>query len=364
MKRILITSAGGAPAAGVIRSLKEAPEQFYIVGVDADKYTINRSEADETYLVPEVGEDDYLDVLRDIIASRDIDFVHVQLSKEILTVSRNRDNIGARTFLPKQSTIEALEDKLASYGIWKSAGLPVPWTMLIRDEDDLREAFAQVGARLWLRAIRGSAGKGSLPTSEFHIAKAWIDFNEGWGDFTASECLSDRNIAWQSVWKDGQLLAAQARKILTWEFGNRAPSGVSGSAGVGQTVSDPELDRIGIGAVMAVDREASGAFSVDITYDMQGQPKITEINCGRFPTSGHFLTRAGLNLPYIYVKAGFDEELPVPVGTLNPLPDGLIWVRGMDVEPVMTDVEQVRDIEQTLSERRERLRSERLVKAV
>src|SRR5690606_8212375 len=119
----------------------------------------------------------------------------------------------------------------------------------------------------------------------------------------------------------------------------------------GETVSDPELDRIGINAVRSVDTHASGAFSVDITYDFQGKPKITEINCGRFPTTGHFLTRAGINLPYIYVKAGFDEEIPVPVGTMNPAREGLLWVRGMDIEPVMTSVEEVAQIEQTLTQR-------------
>ena len=356
MKRVLVTSSGGAPATGVVRSFNESPEPIFTVGVDSDPYTISRSITDKSYLVPRVDDVDYLPVLRDIIDSERIDFVHVQISGEIAVASRNRDSLGARTFLPSHETIELLDDKLASFEAWRAAGLPVPETVLINSEDDLDEAFERCGPQVWFRAIRGSAGKGSLPTDKKHIAKAWIDFNEGWGSFTASECLTSKNIAWQSVWKNGELLAAQAREILSWEFGNRAPSGVSGSAGVGETVSDPVIDEIGLAAVTSIDSNASGAFSVDITYDVQGNPKITEINCGRFPTTGHFLTRAGLNLPYIYLKAGFDEEVELPSQRLNPLENGLLWVRGMDVEPVMTDRSQVEAQQTELEERRRRVR--------
>lgn len=363
MKSVLVTSSGGAPATGVVRSFNEAPEDIYTVGVDSDSYTICRSVTDEAHLVPPVDDPDYLPILQDIIREKRIDFVHVQISKEIATASFHRESLGARTFLPSHDTIETLDDKLESFRVWQNAGLPVPETVLIKDFSDLKVAFDAFGPKIWVRAIKGSAGRGSLPTDRLHIAKAWIDFHEGWGEFTASECLSDKNIAWQSIWKNGELLAAQSREILTWEFGNRAPSGVSGSAGVGETVSSAEIDQIGLAAVHAVDKNASGAFSVDITYDVSGNPKITEINCGRFPTTGHFLTRAGLNLPYIYLKAGFDEEIDLPLKRINPLENGLLWVRGMDIEPVMTNRASVVKIEEELAVRRERVRSGRLVPA-
>ena len=72
MKRVLVTSAGGAPSANFIRSLRDAPESFWIVGVDANKYTLQRSEADENYLVPYADDQDYLPVLSQIINKTDV----------------------------------------------------------------------------------------------------------------------------------------------------------------------------------------------------------------------------------------------------------------------------------------------------
>ena len=36
MKRIMVTGAGGSPATGFVRSLRAAPEPYYLIGVDVD----------------------------------------------------------------------------------------------------------------------------------------------------------------------------------------------------------------------------------------------------------------------------------------------------------------------------------------
>ena len=73
-----------------------------------------------------------------------------------------------------------------------------------------------------------------------------------------------------------------------------------------------------------------------MTYDGQGRPRVTEINIGRFFTTHYFFTRAGLNMPDIYSRLAIRGEKPTLTKKINPLPDGLIWIRGMDVEPAMT----------------------------
>jgi len=71
--------------------------------------------------------------------------------------------------------------------------------MLIRADDDLRQAFLELGDELWLRAIKGTAGQGSLPVSDFHFAKDWIDFHHGSGQFMAAERLTSRSVSWESI---------------------------------------------------------------------------------------------------------------------------------------------------------------------
>ena len=67
MKKILVTSAGGAPATNFIRSLHDANEKFYLVGADADQYLLMRSEADKNYLIPKASDKNYLEKLNAII---------------------------------------------------------------------------------------------------------------------------------------------------------------------------------------------------------------------------------------------------------------------------------------------------------
>jgi len=91
-----------------------------------------------------------------------------------------------------------------------------------------------------------------------------------------------------------------------------------------------------------------GIFGVDLTYDALGVPNPTEINIGRFFTTHYFFTQAGLNLPEIYVNIALDREFPKLSREINPLPDGLVWIRGMDVEPILTTVSELDMLESLL----------------
>jgi Phosphoribosylaminoimidazole carboxylase (NCAIR synthetase) len=262
--------------------------------------------------------------------------------------------------LPDHHTVEVCQDKFASFEYWKKAGLTVPETIRVNDENDLKKAFKQFGAPIWIRAIISpGGGKGSFRAPDLAIAKAWIDYCEGWGNFVAAECLEEGSITWQSIWKDGKLVVAQGRKRLYWEFANRAPSGVTGITGTGVTVSDPVVDDLAQKAIFAIDKKPNGIFSVDFTFDKKGIPNPTEINIGRFFTTHFFFTQAGLNMPYIFVKAAFDEKIPELSKKINPLREGLAWVRGMDFHPILTDMQKIQDSEDDYKRRLAQLSKDR-----
>jgi carbamoyl-phosphate synthase large subunit len=355
MKRIVVTGAGGSPGIGFTRSLRAAPEAFHIIGLDTNPYTLQRAETDERYLAPKVSDPDYLPFILDLFHETQPDLLHVQISVEMIAISGLRDRLPCKTFLPSHPTIVTCEDKFASFVKWREAGLKVPETMLIKTPDDLTTAFSRFGPRLWLRFTSGSAGRGALPTEDPEQARLWIDFHRGWGSFTAAECLEAHTITWQSIWKNGELIVAQGRKRLYWEFSGRAPSGVTGITGTGVTVSDPVVDEIAIRAVKAIDPSPQGIFGVDLTYDKQRVPNPTEINIGRFFTTHQFFTQAGLNMPYIFVQCGLDGPMPEISRKINPLTPGLAWIRGMDVVPVLTTEGAIRKCEDQLVERRRRL---------
>jgi hypothetical protein len=97
---------------------------------------------------------------------------------------------------------------------------------------------------------------------------------------------------------------------------------------------DAAVDQVD--SIYAIDKHPHGIFGVDMTYDDDGFPNTTEINIGRFFTTHYFFTKAGLNFPKIYCDIALDGKFPNLQKRINPLPDGLIWIRGMDVEPVLT----------------------------
>lgn len=355
MRRILVTGAGGAPTTNFVRSLRLADEKFHLIGVDCDKYYLQRAETDERYLVPKGDERDYLAVLNGIIKNTGAEFVFAQPDLEIEVLSQRREEVAARLFLPSPQTIQICMDKYASYERWQQCGLKVPHTMLIDTPGDLRLCFERFGPRIWIRELKGAFGKGSLPAGKYEQAKAWIDFHEGWGRFTGAECLERDSVTWQSIWREGQLVVAQGRRRLYWEFANRTPSGVTGLTGAGVTVSDPVVDDIAQKAILAIDRYPHGIFSVDLTYDRERIPNPTEINIARFFTTHLFFSAAGLNMPYIYVKLALDEEVALPTTKINPLAPGLVWIRGMDIEPVLTTVDAIEATVRQLEERRANL---------
>jgi len=333
------------------RSLRKAPEPFYIIGIDANKYYLHRAEVNEKYLVPKASDPRYIPIIKEIINETHPDLLHVQHSREVPVISRHRDELGVKVFLPEHRSVEICDNKLESFKCWKAAGLKVPETLLLESESDIEIAFEKFGREIWLRAIVGSGGSGAAPATDPEWAKFWVTIHNGWGNFSASERLTPVSVIWQSIWKDEELIVAQGRKRLYWEFGGKFLSGVSGVTGAGCLISDPIVDRTAQEAILAIDKRPNGIWGVDLTYDDLGIPNPTEINVGRFFTTHQFFTRAGLNMPYIYVKLGLGEEIPKISKKINPLPSGLVWIRGVDFVPTLTTLEQLDVYEEQLRRR-------------
>jgi len=224
----------------------------------------------------------------------------------------------------------------------EAAGIKVPKTYIIHNKDELQRAFDEFGGKMWVRATSGAGGRGSLPISDMQTAINWLDFQKGWdGTFTAAELLRDDTVTWMSIWYEGELVVAQGRRRLYWELGKISPSGVTGATGGGETVSDPALDEIATKAVMAIDKKPTGLFGVDLAYDKNGTPNPTEINIGRFFTTHQFFTELGVNMPYIFLKLAYGEALPPITKKLNPAPNNMVWIRGIDFEPVLASMEEI-----------------------
>lgn len=351
-RRILIAGAGGAPSEGVINSLLMADGPEEVIGMGSEPSDLILSAASRKYWVPYAHRPEYRARLLEILTRERPDLVHFQNDSEIFHASLLRDDIhatGTKTFMPEHAVIDTCVNKLKSYEAFRKAGLVVPENRLIHTEEDLRAAFEDLAdehGRVWLRAASmGGGGKGALPTADLAFAKGWIDHHKGWGDFLAAEMLTPNTVTWLSIWYEGELVVAQTRIRQGWTHGSRTLSGVTGVTKVGKTFSDDRVNEVALAAVMAVSDRPHGIFGVDMAYDTRGVPNPTEINISRFFTTVLFFSRAGLNLPAIFKDLGLYGRRPVFDKPINPLPDGLMWLRGMDVEPrLCTEADFQRDI--------------------
>lgn len=342
MQKILISGAGGAPTENVVHSWKETEKREFIVGIGSEPFDMMLSSADVRYQVPYSVEANYKGRLLEILDKEKPDFAHFQNDIEIRVISRMREAFYDRNiklFMPSEETVEVCVDKSRSAAIWMREGIRVPKTSVISNEKDLKNAFEKLGdekGNIWLRATIGGGGRGALPTNNYEFARLWIERFNGWGAFTAAERLTSQTITWLSIWYEGELVVAQTRKRNSWNFGNRTLSGVTGITRVGETCSDELVNKVAIDSIKAIDKRPHGIFGVDMAYDNAGIPNPTEINISRFFTTVYFFTKAGLNLPEIYKNIALYGEFPKLERIMNPLQDGLLWIRGMDREPVLT----------------------------
>jgi len=345
MKRVMITGAGGPASINFIASLRIAPEKIYIVGVDANRFRVHLAPVDSKFVIPKATEDSYINILNEIIRREKVDFIHAQPDIEVRIISENREKLEANIFLPSKETIRICQDKFESTRIWLKKGVPTARAIEIRDEKDVERAFEEFGSPIWIRARYGAGGRGSTPAYNIETAVSWIRYwrarGERW-EFIAQEFLGGRNIAFHSLWKDGELIVSMARERLEYIYPNLAPSGVTGTPAVQRTIHDERVNRTAVEAVLAIDPNFSGIACVDLKEDSEGTPCVTEINAGRMFTTSFFFSYASkilygdfrANLPYLYLKVAYGESIP-EIPKFNVLPEGLYWIRHIDAPPCL-----------------------------
>ncbi len=345
MRKILISEAGGAPSINITKSIRLLKRKYHLIGISSDKYLLALADTDEKYLVCDANQKEFMPLLKNIISKTGAEVLFSQNDSVISILSRNRNQLGCKLFLPNHATIELCHDKFKSFKRWDKEKIKVPRTVLINSYKDLKVAMTNLGPKVWLRMISGWSGKAAVLTDNLTFAKSWIDFYKGWGKFTVAEYLSPVSVTWMSLWYKGNLIVAQGRKRIEWRFGHHSISGVTGQTGVAETISDKLVDRVALQAIYAADENPHGIFSVDMTLDSEGIPNPTEINIGRFFATSYFFARAGLNITGIILDILYENKIPVFQKKINPLKPGLIWVRQIDSEPVLIQKDFINKID-------------------
>jgi carbamoylphosphate synthase large subunit len=351
---ILVTCVGSGGANNLIRSIRSSKygEETTIIGVDANKYLVNKSLADENYVVPRGSEDEYIDALNTAIDRHGVELVIAQHESEIRTVSERRNELHAPVLLPKHETVELCLDKYELNSRLEKLGFPVPETVSLRDVsvDEAFECLAPDGHPLWCRTRYGSSSFEAQPMYSREQAKQWITYwNERGGlpsdSFTFSEFLPGRDYHILTFWNDGNLVLGKGNERNEYFFGQN--TGVATPL-VGRQLYYEELNETCTAITKALDENAMGNWGFDFKEDRNGTPKLTEINIGKFSMVNYFFNMAGeFNMAELYLDVAFGNknELPDLEDPYCDVDTDLFLSRGIDLEPEIFSVDEIDGVE-------------------
>jgi carbamoyl-phosphate synthase large subunit len=338
-RRLLVMAAGTGASNNLVRSLRAAGDGVYIVGCNADRFTLKQSGADRLYLTPAVTHAAFGAALLRLADHEKIDLVIPSGDDDVAALSALRGDLGSRCFLPEAGVIARCQDKLELTQFLAARGVPAPATCAVTDLRGLGATFRELGRTrpLWCRVREGSRSLGAAPVNTVRQARAWIRYWEEMRGipadrFTLSEYLPGRDFMCMSLWRDGRMVLVTTFEKLSYFGGEAHPSGTSSLSSLAKTVVDPRLVDISSRAIGALAPAASGAFSVDLKENRDGVPCITEINAGRFfigMTAFDQVSRHGVASTYIRLARGADVDL---LETYVTVPDYYV-VRDLDTLP-------------------------------
>ncbi len=347
--RLLVLGAGTAASNNLIRSLRAGDPHLLIVGCHDDRFVLKKSSADRTYLIPASTHRGFAAALRRVIETEKIDLLVPTSDGHVRAVSRIRGKIPCRLFLPRKSVIQLCQDKYNLNTFLRSRGLPVPVTYPVTDMHRIGELFRRLppGSLVWCRIRTGSGSLGAVPVESPEQARSWIRcWQEIRGvparSFTLSEYLPGRDFGCQSLWKEGQLILVKTYERLSYLATGNQLSRVSSIAALAKTVFEPRVVEVCTKAIRAIDKKASGAFSIDLTENAGGIPCITEINAGRFTSAMNIHDLTGKhNMAVTYVYLGLDE--PVDIHEEYDMAEDYYMLRDLDTLPAIFHAEEFFD---------------------
>ena len=345
-RRVMILGAGSGGSNNLIRSLRKSSLDLYILGTNCLPHCVAKSTADESFLLPESNQPDYLERLVALVETTKPDLVLPNSDREVASVSRHRDSIPAKVFLPPYEVVQKCQDKDTFVRTLTQAGQAVPTGLRLSGIDDIEACMAKLppSEKYWVRPRRGSGSKGATWVRTADQARKWIEL---WVDlrglqaseFQISTFLPGRDYNVQTIWKNGRLIRATMVERLAYYAGDARLSGMSSSPEIAISVRDDAAFKNVFEAIKALTPAPHGSFNVDMKGDADGKMYLTEINIGRFPMITTIHDAIGrTNGAEAYVKCAFDED---DYGEPIDFREGYFLFRDLDMDPLVIHISEI-----------------------
>jgi len=327
MENVLISGIGGVGGVNFSAALA-CTKQYRIFGTDYFKLHQIFPEATKVFSSPKHTDPQFIPTLRKIIKEQKISFLHCFPTSEALQVRLL--GVPCKTLLPTYQAMTLAFDKYESTILLTKAGIKTPKLYKYEEKD--------YSFPVWIRARRGAGGARSLCCYDQEDINAWLHIWSHYGentpeDYVIQEYVKGSDIAWDSLWFNGKLLASFARERV--EYHSRG-LGKGGSPTAARIIHDESVNSIGVSAVKALDEKPHGFYCIDLLRK-ESEVYVTEVNIGKAHTT---LPLWGLamqkrfgnlmfNLAYLYTELGLGHFVSA-VSMFDIYPEDYFLVRDVD----------------------------------
>lgn len=343
---LLLLNSDNSTGTGFAKSLhlsRENRTDFHVIGTSTHAGRAHLTCNDYTVLVSKEINDDPLSTTKHVQDRLGIKASLVYQTKSaepMLKLSAFRDILP--TYLPPPELLKITEDKYATYAQLHAHGFPVPYTKLLKKPDDVHSAMKECRVPMyWVRASTGQGGAGSLSSADAAEIVGHVTEHDGWGRFIIAEKLpidvarswqerlSDHlypgeMVTWIALYDEGRLIAAQSRKRLYFEHTKLSTTGVGYTGGV-MSLRNDAITELSDAIVRCFGCNPHGPFGIDYVIGNDGEPKVTEVQAGRFHSTTYFLSLVGLNFPRLLLDVFRGGVLSPP--KIDPVPPGVVWLQ-------------------------------------
>ncbi|RIB35348.1 MAG: hypothetical protein BXU00_02370 [Candidatus Nanoclepta minutus] len=282
MNKILVTGAGGPAGINVIKLLKK---EYYIVSTDINPYSEGFAISNKYYLIsPASNEEQFIKDIEKIIEEEKIDLVIPTVDEEIEVLAKNNISFSEKIVIHPREIVEICLNKCNIY-LYLKDKIPEIIPEFSLDPKDLNSE------KVVKKPIKGRGSRNIYIGNKNEFKKEdgffFVEYLPG-REWTV-DAIADKN---------SNIIIAVPRIRL------KVREGIS-------MVGEVKLDKKILEYVKEISEylKFRGAFNVQFKEDINGNPKLQEINL-RFSGGLDITAAAGANLPKILVKYWLYEEIP------------------------------------------------------
>jgi carbamoyl-phosphate synthase large subunit len=317
--RVLVTSAGSAPAAAVMKALRQAPGWDVEIGaVDMAAYAVGFCLADWSERVPPARDPEYVPRLLEIARRRRVQYVFPIIDEELPVWAAHAETFartGVCVFTNPVACVELANDKRRTAAHSAAHALAHPRTM------DGAEAL-ELGPEAYPLFAKPAGGRGSIGAARLPDPESLRRHLGAHPEDIVQTCLDGREFTVDVLTtRDGGIVAIVPKERLEVK---------SGMATKSATRTAPDVVAFTERVVAAFGVRGIANVQVMLTRD---GPVLIEVN-PKFATSLPLTVAAGVNLPVLLIAIARGEQ---ETATRMPYRSDLLLLRCWDDHVVALD---------------------------